>query len=123
MIAAAGRHDTDSSDAQGSRCQRVVQDNAAAWAVTVVTITAAGTGEQLASLAVPHGMKLILRGHPDNTGDVYIGASKANAESAAARATLKAGDAVELNLTNANLVWWNASGAGQKIEVIREVAS
>lgn len=94
--------------------------NATGWDVKVYTITAAGTGEQLPALTVPDGFQLLLRAQPDNTGSVYIATSKTNAEGTH-RGTLKAGDVLKLGVTDANVIWWNASAASQKIEVWREV--
>ena len=68
-------------------------------------------------------MCLVIRAQPDNAGNVYLSHTKAGAESAAGRVQLAAGQAITLYLNNADLVWWDASAAAQKIEVYVEVAA
>jgi len=84
-------------------------------------VPAAGTAEQLPSVTIPEGFQLTIIAKPANTGTIYFGNSKANAESATARFDgLSAGLAVSLEITNANLVWVNASVNGEGISYIVE---
>lgn len=84
--------------------------NKPAWTHGQKDVTTAGTAEQLPDVAVPDGFELVVQAKPDNTGNIFIGNSKANAESTTARFEyLDAGDAVTLKVTNANLVWIDAS--------------
>ncbi len=84
-------------------------------------VTIAGTAEQLPSVIIPDGFQLTIIAKPANTGTIYFGNSKANAESATNRFDgLSAGLAVSLKVTNANLVWVNASVNGEGISYIVE---
>lgn len=79
-------------------------------------VTTTGTAEQLPDVAVPDGFELVVQAKPDNSGNIFIGNSKANAESTTARFEyLDAGDAITLKVTNANLVWIDASASGDGI--------
>lgn len=96
-----------------------------AFAHGQLDVTAAGTAEQLASdVSVPVGCQLTVIAKPGNTGTIYLGNSKANAESATARFDgLSAGLAVSLKITNANLVWVDAAVSGEGVSYIVEQVS
>jgi len=120
--------DTDSDTCtyytrQQSLQVRTLCENQESWDVNVYTIGSFGTGQALPDIACPNGMRLVIRAHPDNAGNVYLSYNKVGAETAATRLQLGAGQAVTLYLANANLVWWDASQAGQKVEVYVEVAA
>ena len=102
---------------------RTLCENQASWEVNVYTILSNGTGQNLPSRIVPNGMMLVVRAQPDNAGNIYLSHSKAGAESANNRIQLAAGQAITLHVANADVVWWDASAASQKIEVYVEVAS
>ena len=87
--------------------------------VVVDTVAAAGTPEQLASLAVPDGLNLVVRARSVNTDVVYVANSSANA-SGTHRITLNSGDAVLLRVTNANILWIDAAVNGEGVEVFVE---
>lgn len=108
---------------QQSTQVRSLCENQSSWEVNVYTILSYGTGQQLPSMSIPNGMCLVIRAQPDNTGNVYLSHSKLGAESATNRVQLAGGQAVTLYLANADLVWWNASAASQKIEVYVEVSA
>lgn len=96
--------------------QRTVLANKPAWTHGQKDVTTAGTAEQLPDVAVPDGFELVVQAKPDNTGNIYPAKSKALAESATARfESLGAGDAITLKVTNANLVWIDASVSGEGI--------
>lgn len=121
-------NDDDSDNAtyytrQVSLQVRTLCENRDAWEVNVYTIGTAGTGEMLPDLDIPNGMMLVVRAHPDNAGSVYLSHNKIGAESASNRITIAAGQGINLYLTNANLVWWNASQAAQKVEVYVEISA
>lgn len=92
------------------------------WVSGQLDVTSDGTAEQLASdVAVPVGCQLTIIAKPGNTGTIYLGNSKANAESTSVRFDgLSAGLAVSLKVNNANLVWVDASVAGEGVSYIVE---
>lgn len=102
---------------------RTLCENQSAWEVNVYTIGSYGTGQPLPSMDIPNGMCLVIRAQPDNTGNVYISHSKIGSESSTGRIQLAGGAAVTLYVSNADLVWWNASTSAQKIEVYTEVSA
>ena len=84
-------------------------------------VTTAGTAEQLPDVAVPDGCQLTILAKPGNAGRIYLGNSKANAESSSNRFDrLDAGIALSLKVTNANKVWVDASVSGEGISYIVE---
>ena len=76
----------------------------------------AGTAEQLPDLAVPNGFELVVRGKPGNTGDIYLGNSKVNAEDVNERLPYSKGNGLTLKVTNANLVWVDAAVPGEGVD-------
>jgi len=103
---------------------RSLCENQSSWEVNVYTILSSGTGQQLSEMIVPNGMMLVIRAHPDNAGNVYLSHSKTGAESGVpGRVQLAAGQAITLHVANADVVWWDASAASQKIEVYQEVSA
>ena len=79
-------------------------------------LTTGGIAEQLPNVPIPNGCKVILCAKPGNTGYVYFGNSKANAESSSNRFDrLEAGDSIPLQITNLNLIWVTSSVNGEGI--------
>lgn len=91
-----------------------------AWSSVVKTVAVPGTAEQCTALAAPAGQKIVVKAMSGNTELVYIGNSKANAESTSTRVSLAAGQAAELAIENAELVWVDAVVAGEGIEAFVE---
>lgn len=90
--------------------------NRAEWATGQKDVTSAGTAEQLPDVSVPDGFEVVIMAKPGNTGYIYLGNSKANAESSTNRFDrLGPGDAITLKITNLNLVWIDASVSGEGI--------
>lgn len=83
------------------------------------TVTAAGTAEQLPTKAVPDGFPVTIKAMRANTGYIYVGESKAQAE--AHNFELCAKEPVKLYLTNINEGWIDASVSGEGCEIIVEV--
>lgn len=82
------------------------------------------TAEQLPDVEVPDGCQLTILAKPGNTDYIYLGNSKANAESSTNRFDkLEAGLAVSLKITNANKVWIDAGVSGEGISYIVEQVS
>jgi hypothetical protein len=94
-------------------------DNTTTFEVGSLAITAAGTAEQLTAGRVQQGFALTVHAHPANTGYIYIGESKADAE--AHKFTLEAGASVGLRTDNVGDVWADCSVNGEIVEWITEV--
>ena len=84
------------------------------------TITTAGIAEQLLSQAVPNGFTAAVAAKETNTGLVYIGNSKANAENHAVALPLSSGRVITLKITNLNLIWVDAAVNAEGIDYILE---
>jgi len=71
------------------------------------TVDTAGTAVQLttSSIPIPDGFGLTVIAKPANTGYIYIGKSKVDAEGSQSFNGLSAGLAVSLKVTNIDLVW------------------
>jgi len=84
------------------------------------TVTAAGTAEQLPNQAVPDGFAVAITAKEANTGLVYVGNSKANAENHAVALPLSSGRTTALKVTNLNLIWIDAAVNAEGIDYILE---
>lgn len=81
-----------------------------------VTVTVAGTPVQGSTQAIPDGVKITVRAHPDNTGRVYVANSSANALAASgANCPLDANQAQDFHLKNLNMLWCDAAVSGEKV--------
>jgi len=83
--------------------------NRPGWTHGQKKVDAAGTAEQLPSQAVPDGFELVVRALPGNTGNIFLGKTKALAESAIARLQFSAGNGPTLKVKNADQVWLDAA--------------
>lgn len=77
--------------------------NRDAWTGDEFTVAIPGTAERLPDIDIPNGFDVVIRGHPDNTGYIYVGKTKAQAE--AHTIPLGPDDSYSLRVTNLNLVW------------------
>src|SRR3990167_4975706 len=95
------------ADVALSNSSTIPDANATAFAVSVTTIAAAGTPQQLASLVVPDGRALVIASNilNDLKKHIYVATSSANALLATARVTLSPGNSVRLFVDNADKVW------------------
>ena len=84
-------------------------------------IAAAGTAEQCDALVIPQGTFVVIHARPGNTGNLYIGNSKAQAE--AHHFTMEPGATVELQTDNLSDVWIDAATNDDAVEWITEVMS
>ena len=86
-------------------------------------VAATTIAEQLVEQSVPisDGFSLTIVAKPANTGYVYIGISKADAEGAYRYDGIKAGEVIHLRITNANLVWVGVSVATEGVSWIVEL--
>ncbi len=92
-----------------------------AWTHGQKNVTSAGTAEQLPDVTVPDGCQLTIIAKPGNAGTIYLGKSKADAESVTNRFDgLVAGLAASLKIDNANKVWVNASDDGDGVSYLVE---
>ena len=82
-------------------------------------ITAAGTAEQLPGQAIPDEFGVVIKAKRTNTGFVYIGESKAQAE--AHNWELEKKDNVKLYVTNINAIWADVSISGESVEILVEI--
>ncbi len=69
------------------------------------TVAAHGTAEQLPSVALTGGQMAYISAPTGNTGNVWIGSSKANAEAHTVAYLLTAGESTIAHVTNLNLIW------------------
>ncbi|MBA7696776.1 hypothetical protein ES703_105427 [subsurface metagenome] len=88
-----------------------IQGNRDAWTGDEFTVTP-GTAEQLPDVDVPDGFEAVVRGHPDNTGFIYIGTTQAQAQ--AHTIPLGPDDSYSLRVSNLNLIWCDIQVAGEK---------
>ena len=82
-------------------------------------IAAAGTAERCDDLAIPQGTFVVVHACPGNTGNLYIGDTKAMAE--LHHFTMEPGATVELQTDNLNDVWIDAAVNGEIVEWVTEV--
>lgn len=82
-------------------------------------VAAAGAAEQLPNVQVPDHCVLVIKAKDTNTGNIEVGESEAVAEGALAF-ILAPGQAIELAITNASLVWIDATVSGEGVHGIVE---
>lgn len=98
-----------------------VNVNRTALAIGQRNVTIAGTAMQLPDIKIPDGFKAIILAKPTNTGYIYLGNSKVQAEDPSTRFDrLEAGDSLPLQIANLNLVWVACSVNGEGISYIVE---
>lgn len=91
------------------------------WAHDHVLVPTPGDAVQMPVVEIPPGFDLVVRALPDNTDDVYVGNSKANASNAVKRIELSAGEVVKLRISNTSLIYVDAVVADEGIEFYVEV--
>jgi len=85
------------------------------------TVTANGTAEILSTgFAVPAGVAVIIKAMSANTNDVFLGHTKAIAESATDRFALSADQAVSLQVANLKNIWLDSTTNGEGVEFLLE---
>lgn len=77
-----------------------------------------GTAEQLTAQPVPDGFGVVVKAKRTNTGYIYPGESKAQAE--VHNVELAQKDSVTLYVKNTNAIWVDSSVAGEGVEIIVE---
>ena len=96
--------------------------NATAFTIQNTTVTTAGTPVQLPSITIPDGRALVVVSDGANNVKqvVYVATSSVNAGDPTKRVVLAPGNSVKLYVSNADLVWVDASASGQKVNAIVE---
>lgn len=86
------------------------------------TVITAGTAVELttSSISIPNEFALTIIAKPGNTGYIYIGRAKGDAEGSQKFDGLSAGLAVSLRINNVNLVWINSSVDGDGVSWLVE---
>ena len=90
--------------------------SATSFVVLNFSVTAAGTAEQLASHFVPEGMEVIVTARPGNSGKMYIGSSKSNAESGP-REEFEFGRSAAYRIANTDLLFVDADNTSDDLEI------
>lgn len=80
------------------------------------TVTTAGTAEQLPSVAIPEGIEATVVAKHSNSGRVYIGGTKAQAETH--KPSLGCDDVWHDYITNYNCVWIDVDNNGEGIDYV-----
>lgn len=80
-----------------------------------VTVVTSGTPVQGSAIAVPHGMTVTVRAHPDNTGTITIAESSANAVNTGGSCNrLTNNQSQEYQVQNFNQLWIDSTVSGDK---------
>ena len=97
--------------------------NAGAIRARVVDITTAGTAVQLSSTSypIPDGVAVVVKAAPANTGNIFVGGSQSDAQTAANRYTLVPNESVSLQVQDLNMVWVDAATSGDDVQYLLEV--
>lgn len=88
-------------------------ENRFAWVSGQKVVAIVGTAVNFSSVVIPPDFDVVISPLNTNTGVIYLGNSKANAEAAAVRLPLTVGQSAHLKITNLNLVWIDAQFAGE----------
>jgi len=91
------------------------------WTHSQKTVSSHGTAEQLPSQVIPDGFELVVRALPGNTNNIYLGRTKALAESATDRLQFSAGNGLTLNVKNTNRVWVDSDDDNEGVDYWVEV--
>ena len=96
--------------------------NKPSFATGSKTVITAGTAVQLTeySLPIEDGYELAVVAHPGNSGTIYIGASKGDAEGSNKFDGLNAGIAVSMRIKDTNLIWVNAETSSDGVSWVIE---
>jgi len=95
--------------------------NRAAFTTDQLLVAVPGTAQALQAQAVPDGFDIFVEALDGNTGKVYIGGTKADAENHAKADVLSAGAFRTLALTNTDAIWVDADVAGEGVQWAVEV--
>ena len=83
--------------------------------------TTSGTPVAMPNIPIRQGLDIVIKAQTGNTGKITLGYSTTTALfSGTDNFSLLPGESVELNLTNANLLYFDASTTGDGVEYIIE---
>ena len=94
-------------------------DNATKFRVGSQSIAAAITAEQLPGIGVVNGIAIVIKARDTNTGNIYLGHSKATAE--ARHFELSPGESVEIFTDTLSDVWIAVEVNGEYVDYLLEV--
>ena len=81
-----------------------------------VTVTTSATPVQGASAAIPPGVEVLVRAHPDNTGTITVANSSATALNTTGTCErLLAHQTITYQVQNTNQLWFDATVSGEKV--------
>ena len=78
-------------------------------------VTTAGTAEQLPPLDIPFDHEVTIKALAANTGTIYVGGSKLEAEDHTKSFPLATSDAIEYKIRNLSKLWLDATVSGEGI--------
>jgi len=83
--------------------------------ILVLGVSSAGTAEQVASHIIPDGLPVTITARPTNTGTMYVGNSKANAEGTA-REEFAFGRSATYRVDDTDRFWIDADNTSDRLE-------
>jgi len=95
--------------------------NRPGWDHGHMTNAVPGTAVQLPDVLIPDGFAIAVRALPGNTDNIYLGKSKAMAESATDRLTYSKGNGLTLKVKNANQVWLDVAVGDEGVDYWFEI--
>ena len=90
-------------------------ENPESIAIQQKLVTTAGIAVQLPPVKIPYDCEVVILALSTNTGTVYVGNSKLNAEDHTISFPLLAGESIEYKIRNLSLLWVDASVSGEGI--------
>ena len=78
-------------------------------------VPTAGTAIQLPYVEIPRGCEIVIKALATNTGVIYVGNSKANAEDHTMSFPLTAGESIEYKIQNLNEKWIDSAVDGEGV--------
>jgi len=94
--------------------------NPNSWQHDHKTVTTPGTPVKLPGIVIPNGYALVVRAMPTNSGNIYLGNSKENAQDTSKRITLAPDESTKLEVDKASVIWIDADNAGEGVEIWSE---
>ena len=90
-------------------------ENPESIAIQQKLVTTAGIAVQLPPVKIPYDCEVVILALTTNTGTIYVGNSKLNAEDHTISFPLLAGESIEYKIRNLSLLWVDASVSGEGI--------
>lgn len=86
------------------------------WEVERALVGVVGEPKQLPPQAIPTGYGVVVKAMHTNTGEIYVSNSKYNVKDPNRRAVFEKKDGTILQVDNTDLIWIDASVAGEGVE-------